>query len=324
MAKFSLSAFGVKAHAVPVGISMALLASPAALFAQGAPERVADNALSTAASAAALAYRLDAAGQAHAPQTPGDSDLGDQVVLLPNHVYEPFSVITNFEGQYTSNAALTEDHELDDFLYRAEVAGAYVPHLMGNLYGQLNASYEFYRYDEHSRLDFDNLEAGAGLVHVFRKLSDLSVWGRYEYTRITNGPSSYDELYANHGLEAGLFVPISLTARQNLYLSQISNFSLSADPGFAQFNEFNFIIGHELLATDELSLRTYYQFAVHDYSDYGRTDLTSSVGFAARYEFCRNAFLTLAGSYATNDSDTNGGDYEVGTLGAILGLSVTF
>ncbi len=295
----------------------------AGAHAQGAPERVADGALDTAASAAALAYRLDAGGQAHAPQTPGDSDLGDQVVLIPNYTYEPFSIYSNLEGEYTSNAALTDTDALDDFIYRAEVGGSYVPHLMGNLYGQLSASYEFYRYDKNSQLDFDNLEAGAGLIHVFRKLSDLSVWGRYEYNRITSG-RGHDELYANHGLELGFFVPVSLTAHQNVYLSQISNFSLSAEPGFAQFNEYNFIVGHELLATEELSLRSYYQFSVHDYNDTGRTDLTSTVGLSARYEFCPTAALTLSGSYALNDSDAVGGDYEVGTIGAILGLTITF
>ncbi len=270
-----------------------------------------------------LNFRTDATGSMRAPFSPGDSDLGDQIILMPEESYLPWRLFAIGGGEWTSNAALTDDDELDDFLWRAEVGGVFTPHITGNLFGELSANYEFFRYQDNSRLDFDSLEASAGLVHVFRGLGDLSTWGRYDYTRLTE-TGDYSELFTDHAIELGLLWPVPITGKLDGYLSHISHLSIDANPGHSQYNEFSFIVGGQYGITDRIALNFYYEFAVFDYHEGGREDLNHHVGLAATASLTENVDFVISGTYTLNDSNLADADYEVGTAGAFLGLNVRF
>ena len=270
-----------------------------------------------------LAFKIDAAGQAHAPPSPGDSELGEQVMLIPASSYRPLTLLAQISGQWTSNAALTDTDELEDFYVRSEVGAAYLPRLTGNLYGELSAGYEFYRYTDHSRLDFDSLEARTGLVHVFRELGDLSAWARYNYTRLTSG-RGHDELFTDHGIEVGFFKPISISARHSGYFSYISEFSIDANPGFSQYHRHSAIVGHEWLATDKLSVRSFYEGAYLDYHERGRDDFAQYLGLSVSYDITRTISVSVGGTYTINNSDIAGGDYESGNVGGTLGFKIKY
>ena len=274
-------------------------------------------------SAPGLAFKVDSAGQAHAPATPGDAELGDQVVLMPRGSYQPFTVRAATSGYFTDNAALTDTGELDDFYWRSSVGGTYLPSIGENLYGEITAGYEFFRYQDHSRLDFDSLEARAGVLRVFRELGDLSTWARYRFKRLTSG-RGHHELFTGHTIEVGLYKPIPITDRSDAYFSYISEFSLDADPGHTQYHQHSAILGYEWLATDRCSLLGYYQASYLDYSERGRDDITQHLGLVATYDINHAVEISLSGSYTFNNSNIAGLDYEVGTLGAMLGLKMKF
>ncbi len=270
-----------------------------------------------------LAFKLDAAGHAHAPATPGDSELGDQVMLIPSGSYRPLTLLTQASGQWTSNAALTDTGELEDFYVQAEIGAAYVPRLTGNLYGEISAGYEFYRYTDHSRLDFDSLEARTGLIHVFRELGDLSAWARYNYNRLTSG-RGHDELFTDHGIEIGFFKPLPIAARHSAYFSYISEFSLDANPGYSQYDRHSAILGYEWLTTDKLSLDSFYEGSFLSYHERGRDDFAQHFGLSLSYDITRTLSISIGGTYTINDSDIAGADYEAGTLGGTLGLKLKY
>ena len=223
------------------------------------------------------------------------------------------------EGRWTSNAALTDGNEIDDFYWRFGAGATYLPRIVGNLYGEVSADYEWYRYTDNSWLDFESLDARAGLTHVFRDLGDLSVWARYRYERLADGS---DELFSDHSIEVGLFKPVPLRRDHFLYIGWLSEFSLDADPSYAGRHEHSLLGGYQYTIFDDLKFGTYYRFAVHDYDEGGRDDLNHEIGAYIDYDITDSITFRISGSYYINDSDLPGADYEAGTAGGIAGFRI--
>ena len=102
------------------------------------------------------------AGQAsarmHAPESPGDTDLGEQLLLQPVNSYRALSIYASGNAHWTSNAALTESDKLEDFFWRHNSGATFLPHLTGNLYGEISGAYGSYHYADNSDLDFEALD----------------------------------------------------------------------------------------------------------------------------------------------------------------------
>lgn len=259
----------------------------------------------------------------YAPISPGDPDLGEQRVLTTLEDYQPFDFLFSEQAVWTDNAALTESAELSDFYSNTGLRLSYLPLIAANTYGEISAAYSFYRYADYSTLDFDDLEASLGVIHVFRDLSDLSFWLRYNYTRLLTA-RDHTELFTDHSVELGLYFPISLGPRHMAYGSYQSEFSLDGNPEYASRNEHGVTIGYEYRPLDRLSLASYYQFYVHDYRGSSRDDLLQNLGIALTTHLTDTIDLVLSGSYSLNDSDQDGRDYEAGDAGLILSLNIEF
>ncbi|MGI9244534.1 MAG: hypothetical protein ACR2RV_27280 [Verrucomicrobiales bacterium] len=259
----------------------------------------------------------------YAPLSPGDADLGEQRVLTSLEEYQPFNFLLTQQAVWTDNAALTENAELSDFYSNTGLRLSYVPLIAANTFGEISAGYSFYRYSDYSTLDFDDLEASLGLIHVFRDLSDLSIWLRYNYTRLLTA-RDHSELFTDHSVEFGLYFPISLGPRHLAFGSYRSEFSLDGNPGYASRNEHGITIGHEYKPFDRVSLASYYRIFLNDYRERGRDDLLQDLGIALTTHLTGNIDLVLSASYSWNDSDERGRDYEAGDAGAIISLNIDF
>src|SRR5215212_1945616 len=66
-------------------------------------------------------------GDTHVVTSPNDPDLGEQQILKRNDTYDPFVVAVSVPFYWTSNVALTNSGEQDDFLVSPVVAIAYQP-----------------------------------------------------------------------------------------------------------------------------------------------------------------------------------------------------
>ena len=263
-------------------------------------------------------------GTAYAPESPADADLGEQVVFQPQAEYEPLTLSIQGLGIYTSNAGLTEVDEVEDFYSYSEAAFRYVPRFTEKLFGTFSADYGFYRYTDHSSLDFDSLEASTGLMRVFPELNNLVAWTNYEFTRLTEAHDGHNELLTDHSLEIGLYYPVPIADRHFAFGSYLSEFTLGGEPGFASRDEHGLTLGYAYLPTDKLELSTYYQFFVYDYRERGRLDLLQDVGLAVKWKLNKSFDIGLQTSYSVNDSNIRGGDYVVGEAGASLNLAIRF
>ena len=200
----------------------------------------------------------------------------------------------------------------------------YTPRITDSLFGDISASYGFYRYNDDSSLDFDSLESSAGLIKIFTELNNLVAWSNYNYTRLTDGHGDRNELLTDHSVEVGLYYPVPIGEKHFAFGSYLSEFSLGGEPEFTRRNEHGLTLGYAFLPSEKLELSTYYQFFVYDYLERGRLDLLQDVGLAVKWKLTQNVDIKLQTSYSVNDSNILGGDYSVGEAGASLNVSFKF
>ncbi|CAN5489921.1 hypothetical protein BH23VER1_BH23VER1_11270 [soil metagenome] len=258
----------------------------------------------------------------HAPPSPGDDDLGEQLLLVPRSIYEPWTLFGTAGVFFTDNAGLEEAMETDDTYFTGEAGLTYLPRLTGNLFAEVGARYKTYRYDERDDLDFDSLRTDLGLINVFRGFYDISLFGSYTYRRLTDG--SHDEFYRNHSAVTGVYLPIRLGPKHSAFTSLLADFSLSGDPDLARRHEYSAQVGYRFRPLEELELSLSYRVSYLDFTEIGRGDFNQYIGAAATYKPTDWVELALTGGFSINDSDLEGADYEVGTLGGALSLIMRF
>jgi hypothetical protein len=249
-------------------------------------------------------------GTTSAPTSPGDADLG--------------RISLQTEGNFTSNAGLTDSAELEDFFIYSDLGVRYIPRITDTVFGSFSANYGLYRYNDHSSLDFDSFETTGGMMKVFSELDNLVVWANYGYTRLTEGHGGRDELLADHSLELGLYYPVPIREKHFAFASYLSSFSVAGDPDFARRNEHGLTLGYAFLPTKDVEFSAYYQVFYYDYLRNGRRDFLHDIGLRLERNFGRGVSVGLQASYSFNESNIRDGDYVVGEIGASLVASIQF
>src|SRR3954468_23327907 len=102
----------------------------------------------------------------HVVTSPNDADLGEQQILKRNDTYQPFVVSVAVPFYWTSNVALTNNGEQDDFLVSPVVAIAYQPRIANNLYAYASLREQQFYYADHSSFNFGSFDAEIGLTYT--------------------------------------------------------------------------------------------------------------------------------------------------------------
>lgn len=263
-------------------------------------------------------------GATIAPESPGDADLGEQVVFEDAARYDPLEISLRGLGLFTSNAGLTDGDELDDFYTYSELSIRYIPQITDTVFGNFASSYGRYLYGDNSSLDFDTLETSAGLMAVLPELHKLVVWTNYNYTRLSDGDDGQDELLHDHSVEVGLYYPVPIGEKHFVFGSYLSAFSLAGNPENLRRHEHGFTLGYAFSPVEGVEISAYYQVFLYDFLEDGRQDLLHDLGLGLQRHVTRNIDVGLQVSYTLNDSNTSGGDYAVGELGGLLNVSIRF
>lgn len=264
-------------------------------------------------------FRTRATDVAPIPSTPGDDDLGEQWILKEKEKYEAFRIFGDTTLLYTSNAALSRTNELSDALFVGQVGASWVPKITDRLQAEVTVRQSFFRYGEFDVLDFNSLNAGAGMTYVMPRLWDIAVFARYNYNWLTD--TDGNEIFHNNTLTIGLQKAFVLTRSHYFYVGYFSEFGW-ADPEVAERDEHTLYGGYHLDITRSLAADIGGTAAIYDYSEVDRTDLNLGLNFSLRWEIVKNVSLVGSASFATNISDRSVFDYDV--LNAGGGLAVSF
>lgn len=255
----------------------------------------------------------------NAPASPGDRDLGEQVILRDNKRYQAFFFSAETSLNATSNIGLVNRGAQSDVFFVGQLAASWRPQINDKVAFDLSVSQAFFKYDRFPGFDFDSFNAGVGLAVNWKNL----IWTvRYNYNRLTDG-AEHREFFSQHSIIAALQKNWSINSATAVYagFSARKNWS---DPTGPQRDEYTIYVGGRAQLTRSLSLDLIYRAALHHYTFQERNDFNQVVSLVARYAPRPWFAVTLSATFAFNSSEVKVFDYRAANGGLALGLAFKF
>lgn len=267
-----------------------------------------------------------------APALEGDEEYGVQKVLYKRSNWEPWSFRFDFGGSYTSNVALVDKGEVDDFYLQSGVTLGYVPQIKGGLFGRAVVSDQIYRYDEADAFDFDLLRAQAGFLYAFPRagtsfdplLGNLVLSVDYNFYRIAEPWDWSSESFDNHSIALGADKTWRFSRGHSLTAGLAADWSLDASRPQPQRDEYTAYLAYKVKWTSNLESTLAYRAAIYDYSEVDRSDFNQivSLGMECKIRDWLRLNTAVAGTF--NNSDRTAFDYNSFNAGVFCSLVATW
>ncbi len=255
----------------------------------------------------------------NAPVSPGDRDLGEQVILKETKRYEAFFFSAEASFNATSNVALVNRGAQSDVFFVGQVAAAWRPRIRENVAFDISISQAFFKYDRFPGFDFGSFNVGPGLSVNWKNL----VWTvRYNYNILTDG-SYQNEFFSQHSLIGSIQKNWSINSATAIYagVSARKNWS---DPAGPQRDEYTLYFGARAQLSRSFSLDVLYRAALHHYTFQDRNDFNQVLSLAARWSPRPWIAATVSVTLASNSSEVKAFDYRAANGGLALGLAIKF
>lgn len=263
-----------------------------------------------------------ASGEVTPNEVEEQSDLGAQVVLKEKEESQkPFSVFADVSGYYTDNVALARTGRLGDGFLVTTFGGAYEPKLTENLTGELSFRGGLFRYDKFSNLDFNSVDAGAGLSYRLRKFYDSTVYARYNFTDLISDDNG-DEFLQNHAFTLGIQKIFPLARAHYALLGASAQWNIS-DPSAARRDEYSIYAAYHVDLTRRISADLGSRTSVYFYQN-ERHDFNESLSATLRFKVTKWLSLGATTSFAVNNSNDSVFDYHVFNVGGGVSANVEF
>ncbi len=318
-------------------LSLILLALPAtSLFAQTQapfydPSRAAANTIRRDATAQSLlrdqqekVRSVLADENPFAPESPGDSDIGQQLILKRNVKNEEFAVLLDSGYFFTDNAAQTHRGARSDSFFVGGGAISWQPRITKLIYGNLSVAEHWYRYDKYSALDYESGEAAAGIIVLMPEIWNTLWHVNYFYQRITQGIDN-NAIYDTHNINLGVQKTVLFDRKNSLNLGLMTSIALDASPSELQRNEYSAAIGWNYKIKHTMLFSLSYRLLCYDYQNYdGRVDWSNN--FGATFVYRPREWLELAASwnYALNESNKEAFSYNAQLAGPAVSVRMNF
>lgn len=257
-----------------------------------------------------------------APESPGDNDIGEQLLLKEKKTYKTFAVFADTTGSWTDNVALAKRGKNSDRFMVGTVGVSALPQMTPTLLGEVTVKNQWYRYDTYNILDFNSFNAGGGLTYIFQELDGTAVYGRYNFNSLSDGDHG-DEFYKNHTLTFGIFKAYSLSKAHYLFTSWSSQVSMT-DPAGSQRDDHGFTLGYHADLTRSLGLDASARFGYAPYDFGGREDISETVAMGLSYKLIDELTLSASWSQTFNQSNQPIYNYEVMNVGVTLAGKLSF
>ena len=255
-------------------------------------------------------------------ETPGDPDLGRQIILQPRGHATPFSFFASAADYYTDNATLSKSNRQGDGYFFSEVGARYERTLAESLSIEATVRQGFFRYHGLSSQDFNSLNAGTGLYYDWKELGGITVFARYNFERLSD-ESLGRELLHNHTLSVGAQKTFACQGGNLIYVGYASIFGFAEQPA-AERNEHSLYAGAQVHLTPALDADLYARLAFFDYRQGTRRDLNGTVVTALTYHFSRQFAVNASFSFVFDRSNRSRFDYNAATTGGGLSFRYEF
>ncbi|BDS06407.1 hypothetical protein NT6N_14470 [Oceaniferula spumae] len=257
-----------------------------------------------------------------APESPADTDLGDQLILKRYEGNAPLRFDISTHLFWTDNVASASTNENDGTIWKTRAALSWKPRIGDNLFADVTLNQSIYRYDSPSSLDFERTDARLGLVKIVPEFFDVLFFARYEYARVTSGSLS-DGIYNAHRVRVGAHKVFLSTPKHTAYVAFDYAHDLSTSPSRLERDEYSAHLGYTYQITDDIRAVFFYHLSLYDYDQGGREDLNHVVGTEIYWQLSESTRLHASLLYAENDSNLAAGAADYSTLQGGLGVGLT-
>jgi hypothetical protein len=261
---------------------------------------------------------------AFAPVSPGDEDIGQQLILKRNEQTLPFTAWLDSSIYWTDNAANVHDREIEDWFFAGGVNLAWQQHLGGRFYGDAYLGQHWYRYDELGDLDYESGEASLGALMVLPELGNSIFHVHYYYQRITQGIGD-GAIYETHNARVGLQKTFLIDRSNSVNVAVMSSFAIATEPEELQRHEHSLQLGYNYKITRDWTISLSYRLAYYDYFNLqGREDWYHNFGAALTWQPCENFEASLGYYFTVNESNIEIFSYESQLAGPALAVRFKF
>jgi hypothetical protein len=261
---------------------------------------------------------------ATAPESPGDADLGAQVILADARRRKAFTAWIDSSLFWTDNAFNIGGVKTEDWFYVGGLNLAWQQPLGGRFYADAYAGQHWYRYDDFTRLSYDFGELRFGILAVLPELRNAVLSLHYGYQRITDGIDN-EELYEAHLMRLGLQKTFLIDHRNSIAAGVLASFATGTSPGNLQRHEYALQLSHHLKLAPKLNLSTAYRLSYFDYFNFqGRQDWYQNMGVSLNYLPSNHFEISLGYYFAVNSSNNSFFDYQTQLGGLSIAGKIRF
>jgi hypothetical protein len=260
-----------------------------------------------------------------APLSPGDDDIGQQLILKRNEKTTPFAAWLDSSIYWTDNAANVNQGNIEDWFFVGGVNVAWQQRLAGRFYGDVYAGQHWYRYDQLGELDYESGEAAIGTLVVLPELANSIFHVHYYYQRITQGGLDESPIYETHNLRVGLQKTFLINRLNSVSASVMSSFALDTDPNILRRHEHSLFLAYNFKIKRDWIFSLSYRLAFYDYFNLeDRQDWYHNFGAALTWRPCENCDIVLGYYFTLNESNFEVFSYESHLAGPTLAVRYKF
>lgn len=259
-----------------------------------------------------------------APTSPGDNDIGQQLILKSNEHNYPWRLSVDNSAFWTDNVANLNKVRLDDWFWVGGATVNYQPRLLPKLFLDFNIAEHWYEYDKYSLLNFQSGEASAGVIALMPELFNTIWYVNYYYQRITQGLGD-KPIYSTQNIRAGMQRTFLIDRLNSFNFGLQGSFSMAASPDELRRNEYTVMSGYNLKIMRELVFSLNYRLTCYDYHDFdGRRDWYNNMGAALTWSPRNWCDISASYNYTKNNSNKPAFEYHSQLAGPSLTLKAKF
>lgn len=262
----------------------------------------------------------DFSNELFAPSSPGDDDLGIQLLLKEERELKFWTIYGSAMGTYTTNAPLIREPQLDDAFLTGTIGVQYSRPLTPQLSITAGISEQWIRYEEFSFLDFDAFTGNIGLGYYEPRLWDLSFYLRYGYDRLSTATLS-SAFFQNHTITLGAQRFVPLTRAHYFYFGAEAEWGWGI-PSQPQRDEYVIYGGYNVNLSRWIAGQVFFRGGIYEYNFIDRTDYNQTVGLALAWRM--NDYMTLSAQLTHNLNRSNRAVFDYGALNVGGGLQASF
>lgn len=256
-----------------------------------------------------------------APESEGDSDLGEQLILKKTPRRTPFNVSANSNIYYTNNVTNANTNTQTGWIWANNVHTSWTPKIGDNLFLDISINHELFHYETNTDLDFANTQTQLGLVKVLEN-SDVVLFAEVEHNYARNNLIS-DKIHATTTLNLGANKTFLHNPKHSSYIGTQLSWDIDSSSSLAERDEILIKLGHRYNLNNKFRLTAYSDLSWFRYEQ-DRDDFSYALGLHLEYALTANANLYTSINYFNNNSDNDANDYSttLGVLGA--GIKASF